>query len=102
MRSRTILSAALVCLVSTGCETTRVNKNHAHFEPVSDITTTPHPDPKYASVSTGIPPVPGSPTAAGPAGLQPLNDSEARNSPGAEKGVPTPPRQQAQDRFIRQ
>ena len=102
MRSRTILSAALVCLVSTGCETTRVNKNHAHFESVSDITTTPHPDPKYASVSTGIPPVPGSPTAAGPDGLQPLNDSEARKSPGAEKGVPTPPSQQAQDRFIRQ
>jgi hypothetical protein len=106
MRSTTILSAALICLLGpfalTGCETTRVNKRHAHFESVSDITTTPHPDPKYSSVFTGIPPVPGSPTAAGADGTQPLNDSEARKSPGSEKGVPTPPRQQVPDRFIRQ
>jgi hypothetical protein len=106
MRLRTILSAALICLlvsfVLTGCETTRVNKAHAHFEMMSDITTTPHPDPQFASVSTGIPPVPGSPTAAGPDGTQPLNDNEARKGPGSEKGVPTPPRQQAPDRFIRQ
>jgi hypothetical protein len=97
-----VLSAVLVGLVLAGCETTRVNKAHAHFEAVSDITTTPHPDAKYASVSTGIPPVPGSPTAAGPDGTQPLNDNEARSSPGSEKGWPTPPREQQKDRFIRQ
>lgn len=86
----------------TGCETTRVNKAHAHFEAVSDLTTTPHPDPKYASIATGIPPVPGSPTAAGPDGTQPLNDDQARTDPGSEKGIPTFPREQPKDKFIRQ
>jgi hypothetical protein len=97
-----VLSFVLVGLVVTGCETGRVNKRHAHFEAVSDIATTPHPNPKYASVSTGIPPVPGSPTAAGPDGTQPLNDNEARSSPGSENGWPMAPRQQPKDRFIRQ
>jgi hypothetical protein len=106
MRSATaFLSAALFCLcvfALAGCETTRVNKAHAHFEAVSDITTTPHPDPKYASIATGIPPVPGSPTAAGPDGTQPLNDNQARVDPGAEKGIPAFPREQPKDTFIRQ
>jgi len=104
MRTATpILAATLVAaLILAGCETTRGNKAHAHFESVSDITTTPHPDPEYASLATGIPPVPGSPTAAGPDGLQPLNDSGARKSPGSEKGWPTPPREQTPDHFIRQ
>lgn len=106
MRSATaLLSAVFFCFVAfvlTGCETTRVNKAHAAFESISDITTTPHPDPQYASIATGIPPVPGSPTAAGPDGLQPLNDDQARKSPGSEKGWPTPPREQQKDRFIRQ
>ncbi|HEX4311221.1 MAG TPA: hypothetical protein VHZ25_14405 [Acidobacteriaceae bacterium] len=106
MRSTTVLSAALVCLLCTfaltGCETTRGNKRHAAFEFTSDVSTTPHPDLKFASIATGIPPVPGSPTAAGPDGMQPLNDGEARTSPGSEKGKPTPPRQQLVDRFIRQ
>ncbi|MGB9028702.1 MAG: hypothetical protein WCC27_01175 [Acidobacteriaceae bacterium] len=97
-----VLSAVLVALVVTGCETTRSNKAHAHFEAVSDISTTPHPDLKYASVSTGIPPVPGSPTAAGPDGTQPRNDSEARKSPGSETGWPMAPRMQPKDPFIRQ
>jgi hypothetical protein len=96
------LSAALICLAIAGCETTRTNKLHAHFEAVSDITTTPHPDAKYASVSTGIPPVPGSPTAAGPDGTQPFDDSGARKSPGSEKGHPMAPREQPKDKFIRQ
>jgi hypothetical protein len=96
------LSAALICLIATGCETTRVNKLHAPFEYTSDITTTPHPDPKFASIATGIPPVPGSPTGAGSDGTQPLNDSQARTSPGSEKGWPTAPREQPQSRFIRQ
>ena len=103
MRSATfVLSAALICLALTGCETTRSNKLHARFESVSDITTTPHPNAKYASVATGIPPVPGSPTAAGPDGLQPFNDYEARKSPGSEKGIPMAPRAQPKDKFIRQ
>ncbi len=100
-----VLSSALVacaCLCIAGCETTRTNKLHASFEVVSDVTTTPHPDAKYASVSTGIPPVPGSPTAAGPDGLQPINDGGARKSPGSEKGHPMAPREQPGDRFIRQ
>ncbi len=107
MRSASFVGRAavlgVVCgFVLTGCETTRVNKLHAHFEAVSDVTTTPHPEAEYASVATGIPPVPGSPTAAGPDGTQPLNDNQARKSPGAEKGVATAPRQQPKDRFIRQ
>lgn len=96
------LLAALCVFVFTGCETTRVNKLHSAFDSVSDITTTPHPDLKYASVSTGIPPVPGSPTGAGADGTQPWHDSQARKSPGSEKGKPTPPREQVRDSFIRQ
>lgn len=106
MRSATWLTSAAVfslcALVLTGCETTRVNKRHAAFESVSDVSTTPHPDPHFASVSTGIPPVPASPTAAGPDGTQPLNDSEARRSPGSEKGIPMSPREQPKAHFIRQ
>jgi hypothetical protein len=106
MRTATpILAAALFALTTlalSGCETTRGNKLHAPFEHMSDVTTTPHQNLKYASVSTGIPPVPGSPTAAGPDGLQPSNDGEARVDPGAEKGIPMYPREQPKDRFIRQ
>jgi hypothetical protein len=103
MRSATFaLSAALICLALAGCETGRANKMHASFESVSDIATTPHPSAQYASVSTGIPPVPGSPTAAGPDGLQPFNDGEARKSPGSEKGIPMAPHAQPQDKFVRQ
>jgi hypothetical protein len=103
MRSATfVLSAALVCLALTGCETGRSNKLHASFEAASDISTTPHPNAKFASVSTGIAPIPGSPTAAGPDGLQPFNDGEARKSPGSEKGIPMAPREQPKDKFIRQ
>jgi hypothetical protein len=100
-----ILAAALFALsifALAGCETTRGNKLHAPFEHMSDITTTPHPNPKYASIATGIPPVPGSPTAAGPDGTQPYQDGEARKDPGAEKGIPMYPREQPKDRFIRQ
>jgi hypothetical protein len=106
MRSTIVLSAALVCLLCsfalTGCETTRWNKRHASFQYMSDISTIPHPDSKFASIATGIPPVPGSPTAAGPDCMQPANDNEARTSPGSEKCWPTPPREQLVDRFIRQ
>ena len=107
MRSvKVFLSAGVACAVASlilaGCETTRVNKLHSPADSTSDITTVPHPDPQYASVATGIPPVPGSPTAAGPDGLQPTNDDQARKSPGAEKGRATAPREQPKDPFIRQ
>jgi hypothetical protein len=107
MRSaRLVLIVGVVCAAAslplTGCETGRVNKLHSPADTVSDVTTVPHPDAEYASISTGNPPVPGSPTAAGPDGLQPTNDSAARKSPGAEEGKETPPRRQIPDRFIRQ
>lgn len=107
MRSATaFLSAGLVFALAacslTGCETGRTNKLHSRVEAVADISTSPHQQPEFASVSTGIPPVPGSPTAAGPDGLQPTNDEDARKSPGAEKGKPTAPREQPVDKFIRQ
>lgn len=104
-RATALLSAGMLtlgALVVSGCETGRVNKLHARVDGVSDVSTVPHPDAQYASVNTGNPPVPGSPTAAGPDGLQPRNDSEARKSPGVEKAVASAPRQQPVDRFVRQ
>ena len=94
--------AAAGAVVLTGCETGRVNKLHAGYEVVSDVTTTPHPSGQFASVVMENPPVPGSPTAAGADGTQPVNDNEARVSPGAEKGIPMWPRRQPADRFVRQ
>ena len=105
MRAATVvLSAGVLCaaLAVCGCETGRVNKLHSGFESVADVSTAPHPEQQYASVKTGNPPVPGSPTAAGPDGRQPVNDSQARTSTGAEHGVPMAPRRQPKDPFIRQ
>jgi hypothetical protein len=106
MRSaRLYLTVGVICAASfalAGCETTRVNKLHAPADMISDVTTVPHPDAQYASIATGNPPVPDSPTAAGPDGLQPVNDSAARKSPGAEEGKETPPREQEPDRFLHQ
>lgn len=96
------LSCALALCLLSGCETGRVNKLHSRFEAASDVSTVPHPQAEFASVATGVPPVPGSPTAAGPDGRQPTNDNEARKSPGTEKGKPMAPRQQPKDNFIRQ
>lgn len=104
-RATAWLSAGVLVLgvlVLNGCETGRVNKLHARVDAVSDPTTVPGRNPQYASVNTGNPPVPGSPTAAGPDGLQPRNDSEARPSPGADQGIAMAPRQQPVDRFVRQ
>jgi len=100
-----VVSAGVFCVAAcalSGCETGRVNKLHASFESVSDVSTTPHPQEQYASVSTGVPPVPDSPTGAGPDGRQPFNDNQARPSPSAEKGTPMAPREQPQDHFLRQ
>jgi len=107
MRSVKVLFAAgalcaVVSLALTGCETGRANKLHSAYDTVSDVTTVPHPNPEYASIATDNPPVPGSPTAAGPDGLQPKNDNAARKSPGSEEGTPMYPRMQPHDRFVRQ
>lgn len=107
MRRRTALAMAGLFLglgawAVTGCETGRVNKLHAGFETTSDLTTVPNPNPQYASVDKGNPPVPGSPTAAGPNGMQPENDNQARVSPGSDDGIPMAPERQPVDKFVRQ
>lgn len=93
---------AMGVLVLNGCETGRANKLHSGFESASDVTTVPSPNPQYASLATGNPPVPGSPTAAGPGGLQPVNDNQARSSPGTDEGADMAPREQPVDSFVRQ
>lgn len=100
--ARTLLLTSAALLLVTGCETGRVNKDHASWQYLSDETTTGKPDLAKAVPATGQPPVPGSPTAAGADGLQPMNDDEARQSVGAEEGKPTPPREQKKDPFERQ
>jgi len=103
MRSRSgFVLFAIAALAATGCETGRTSKVHSPLMYASDVTTTGKPLPEYASVATGQPPVPGSPTAAGADGRQPMHDYEARKSLGVEEGLPTPPREQKKDRFIRQ
>lgn len=107
MRTRkALLSAGLLCALAstllTGCETGRANKLHSRYEHTMDVTTSPHPNQEYASVTGAEVPVPGSPTAAGPDGTQPFRDNEARKSIGTEKGKPTPPREQVRDRFQHQ
>jgi hypothetical protein len=88
-----LIAAAAGLFLTAGCETGRTNKDHATWQAVSDETTTDKPQLAKAAPATGQPPVPGSPTAAGVDGLQPLDDTEARQSPGAEEGRATPPNQ---------
>jgi hypothetical protein len=102
MLARTLLLTSTALLLVTGCETTRTNKVHASWQMLSDEGTTGKPDLSKAAPATGQPPVPGSPTAAGEDGLQPMNDSEARKSVGAEEGRPAPPWVQKKDPFERQ
>ena len=99
---RALLLTSTALLLITGCETTRTNKVHASWQMLSDESTTGKPDLSKAAPATGLPPVPGSPTAAGSDGLQPMNDNEARRSPGAEEGRPTPPWVAKKDPFERQ
>jgi hypothetical protein len=96
------LAAAVIAALATGCETGRVNKGHSHFDHISDVTTTSHPDPSLPASAEGQPPVPGSPTAAGVDGKQPWNDSDARASLGAEEGMAAAPNQNHPDAFQRQ
>jgi hypothetical protein len=100
--ARAFLFTAAGLLLITGCETGRTNKVHAGWQEVSDMNTTGKPELANAAPATGQPPVPGSPTAAGPDGLQPMDDSQARANVGAEEGKPTPPWTQKKDSFERQ
>lgn len=97
-----VLVAAAAGFLANGCETGRTNKGHSPLLHLSDETTTGKPDPAYVANGEGIPPVPGSPTAAGADGKQPFDASFARPSPGAEHGMAPPPAEQDKDRFIRQ
>jgi hypothetical protein len=90
-------AAGLLVLAIAGCETGRTNKVHAEWQKVSDVSTTGKPKPSpaiemKAEVRHGQPPVPGSPTAAGEDGNQPLDDMDARPSPATERGEAAPPR----------
>jgi hypothetical protein len=96
------LATAVIATFATGCETGRSNKRHADADHMSDVSTTGHPDTALASNAEGLPPVPGSPTAAGPDGKQPYNDGEARPSPGLEGGIAAAPNQNHSDAFQRQ
>ncbi|HEX3472040.1 MAG TPA: hypothetical protein VHT28_12735 [Silvibacterium sp.] len=97
-----VLATAVSGLFVTGCETGRTNKLHSPLMSVSDETTTGKQDPDFVGNTEGQPPVPGSPTAAGPDGKQPYDSAYARSSPGAEHGMATPPDEQVKDRFVRQ
>jgi hypothetical protein len=84
-------------LLSSGCETGRTNKVHAEWQHLSDATTTSKPEStQKLEAGENQPPVPGSPTAAGPDGNQPLNDSEALTRHGSEHEA-TPPNRQPAD-----
>jgi hypothetical protein len=95
------LAGAIACTV-TGCDTGHTNKQHSSYETVSDLTTTGKQDVAFKADGSGQPPVPGSPTAAGPDGKQPYDDSQARVSLGSEEGLPIPPHQHHKDAFERQ
>ena len=97
-----VLVAATAGFIATGCETGRTNKLHSPALHLSDVTTTGKPDPAYVANGEGIPPVPGSPTAAGANGQQPTDSGWAKPSPGAEHGMAAPPAEQDKDRFVRQ
>jgi hypothetical protein len=89
-------------LLGAGCETGRTSKGHSPALHISDETTTGKQDPNYVASGEGIPPVPGSPTAAGSDGKQPYDSGWARSGPGAEYGSAPPPAEQIKDHFIRQ
>jgi hypothetical protein len=97
-----MLAAAVIATLTTGCETGRENKNHAYVDHVMDVTTASEPDQELAANAEGLPPVPGSPTAAGIDGKQPPNDNEARPSPGVEDGHAAAPNQNHAEAFQRQ
>ncbi len=78
-----------------GCETGRTNKAHAEWQHLSDDTTTSKPESTQAlSPGEHQPPVPGSPTAAGADGNQPMDDMEAQPRHGNEHGKAAAPHAQ--------
>ena len=86
---------AFCCVLVAGCETGRTSKSHAAWQHLSDDSTTSKPQPGPAlSADHGQPPVPGSPTAAGPDGNQPADDSGARERHGNEHGEAAAPARQ--------
>lgn len=97
-----VMVAAAAGFFATGCETGRTSKEHSPLLHISDETTTGKQDPNYVASGKGIPPVPGSPTAAGDDGKQPYNSGWARSGPGSEHGTATPPAEQKKDPFVRQ
>ena len=96
------LATAVVATLTTGCETGRGNKRHAHADHISDVTTTSKQDTAFVANPEGLPPVPGSPTAADVNGKQPYNDGDARVSPGVEGGIAAAPNHNHEDAFQRQ
>ena len=97
-----VLAVVAAGLFANGCETGRTNKQHSPALLVSNETTTGKQDPNYLASGEGMPPVPGSPTAAGENGKQPYDSGWARPGPGAEHGMATPPGRQNKDSFVRQ
>jgi hypothetical protein len=97
-----VLTTAVVATLATGCETGRENKNHSAVDQVTDVTTTNHPEDVIAANPEGVPPVPGSPTAAGDDGKQPYQDGQARPSPGVEDGYAAAPNHHHAEAFERQ
>jgi hypothetical protein len=97
-----VLATAVIATLVTGCETGRGNKRHAGFDHMSDVTTTSHPDSTLAANAEGLPPVPGSPTAAGNDGKEPFNDADARPNPGVEDGFAAAPNRNHATAFQRQ
>jgi hypothetical protein len=100
--SSLVVCAAFVATLVTGCETGRYNKRHSPLIHTSDVSTTSHHDKALPANAEGLPPVPGSPTAAGVNGKQPYNDNEARESPGVEEGIAAAPNQNHKEAFERQ
>jgi hypothetical protein len=99
--SAVALTVSAGLLFTAGCETGRTTKQHEHYA-ISDDSTTGKQDAAFAGATGGQPPVPGSPTAAGPDGKQPYSDLQARAGEGAEEGMSAPPAAQTKDAFRRQ
>jgi hypothetical protein len=97
-----VILAATALVLMAGCETGRTHKQHHPLSAISDETTTGKQDAAFPSDPAGQPPVPGSPTAAGPDGKQPYDDMQARAGQGAEEGMAPPPAKPIKDSFERQ
>ncbi len=92
------ITLACATILVAGCETGRTNKAHASWQHLSDETTTSKPTSQQAlGPGEHRPPVPGSPTAAGPDGNQPLDDSQALARHSAEHGQEAAPHGQPAD-----